>query len=207
MITIEEKMADTSYMATLPNNRLVALAQGVPHYYSKPCKNGHDSYRKTANGQCCKCASLDTAARLKQMPKEQLKQVRVNIDKKWNNSTKGQTAKQRWKERDPKWAWIVSAVGGARARSKEQDVPFSITNEYILSITSDTCPVLGTKFIFIGGSSISKHSPSIDKIIPALGYVEGNVAVISARANMIKSNASYEEVQQVADWLKTVTTL
>ncbi len=45
-------------------------------------------------------------------------------------------------------------------------------------------------------------SPSVDKLIPALGYVKGNVAVISRRANQIKSDCtSGDELRQVADWL------
>jgi hypothetical protein len=38
--------------------------------------------------------------------------------------------------------------------------------------------------------------------VPAKGYVKGNVAVISTRANRIKSNATYKEIQMVADWVK-----
>lgn len=205
MKKIADKMNDKEYLKSLPINRIVALAQGVPHYYSVPCKHGHDAYRRTVNGQCCVCASLATVERNKRTPADKLARYKAKSDSNWNNSTKGKTAKQRWKERDPKWAWVVSAVGGAKARSKEQKVPFSIDTKYILSITPDKCPVFGTEFVFVGGAGgNSAHSASIDKIIPSLGYVVGNVAIISARANAIKNNATPEEVMQVAEWVKTV---
>lgn len=42
------------------------------------------------------------------------------------------------------------------------------------------------------------NSPSLDKIVPELGYVKGNIVVVSLRANQIKSDATIEELQAVA---------
>ncbi len=47
-----------------------------------------------------------------------------------------------------------------------------------------------------------EYSPSIDKIIPELGYIPGNVAVISYRANRIKNDASLAELEALVEWLK-----
>ncbi len=47
------------------------------------------------------------------------------------------------------------------------------------------------------------NAPSIDRINPNEGYVLGNVAIISARANWVKSDGSFEEHQRIADYLKT----
>jgi len=44
-------------------------------------------------------------------------------------------------------------------------------------------------------------SPSVDRIRPELGYVPGNVAVISVKANFIKGNATAAEIRLVAEWL------
>lgn len=55
-------------------------------------------------------------------------------------------------------------------------------------IIPETCPMLGIKLEFgfdkQGGNF---NSPSLDRIIPELGYTKGNVMVISKRANMIKT--------------------
>lgn len=57
------------------------------------------------------------------------------------------------------------------------------------------CPVLG----------IDLTTPSLDKIIPALGYVPGNIAVISMKANMLKGDETDPEVfRKIADWLMCV---
>ena len=49
---------------------------------------------------------------------------------------------------------------------------------------------------------IRPMSPSLDRVVPSKGYVRGNVAWMSVKANMIKSNANAEELYLVADWLK-----
>jgi hypothetical protein len=41
-------------------------------------------------------------------------------------------------------------------------------------------------------------SPSIDRIIPSLGYVRGNVVIVSMRANRIKTDATDAELRRVA---------
>lgn len=41
------------------------------------------------------------------------------------------------------------------------------------------------------------NSPSLDKINPIKGYVKGNVRVISQRANWLKNDATYEEMETI----------
>ena len=65
------------------------------------------------------------------------------------------------------------------------------------------CPVFNTPFIFINGRVTRPESPTIDRLNPALGYVKDNVVVISMKANAIKSSATADEIQRVADWLRT----
>ena len=48
--------------------------------------------------------------------------------------------------------------------------------------------------------------PSIDRIIPELGYVRGNIRTISLRANILRSNATFEEIALLHAWLRRVTT-
>ena len=202
MRTIESLMADVEFVKTLPKSRAEAKALGAKVYYNGPCKWGHESYRKTINSACCKCLSLSTAKRQSLIPPELLSKYREMANINWNNSDRGRTAKDRWKDKDPKWAWVVSALGGARGRTEGSEIPFDITNAYVYSILPTACPVFGTPFIFRGNKKVGPESPTLDRIVPALGYVEGNIAVISMKANAIKSNANAEEIQKVADWLK-----
>ncbi len=46
---------------------------------------------------------------------------------------------------------------------------------------------------------------TIDKVIPELGYVPGNVYVISWRANKLKSNMNLTELQQIMNYIKEKT--
>jgi hypothetical protein len=84
-----------------------------------------------------------------------------------------------------------------RAKSKGLDFDLDINDIAI----PDKCPVLAIP-LFKGENIACDNSPALDRVVPAKGYVKGNVAVISTRANRIKSNATYKEIQMVADWVK-----
>jgi hypothetical protein len=104
---------------------------------------------------------------------------------------------------------IGHACRTAERRAKSKNVPFDITTPYLTDIypADDLCPVFNTKLEWGGGSDEKSkdNSPSLDRIIPELGYVEGNVVWISNRANILKRDATWEELQKVASWLKSIT--
>lgn len=88
----------------------------------------------------------------------------------------------------------------AKKRAKEQGVPFDIYLEDI-EIPS-ICPLLGILLIK-GKGTYTDNSPTLDKIIPSLGYIKGNIQVISMRANRIKDNASFHEFEMIYNnWKK-----
>ncbi len=93
----------------------------------------------------------------------------------------------------------------AKIRAKKKGIPFTITQKDI--IVPNICPILGLPLIHSEGpkgTSSNDNSPSLDRIIPKLGYIPGNIAVISMRANRIKTDATPEELRKVADWLESV---
>jgi hypothetical protein len=53
-----------------------------------------------------------------------------------------------------------------------------------------------------GGQTRRDNQPSLDRVIPALGYVPGNVRVISFRANRLKQDATAEEVAAILDYIR-----
>lgn len=84
-------------------------------------------------------------------------------------------------------------VTRARARAKEKGVPFNLKATDIT--IPDLCPYIGMPLEKTTGSNTAQpNSPSIDRIVPALGYVRGNVEVISHLANTMKSNATKEQL-------------
>lgn len=64
--------------------------------------------------------------------------------------------------------------------------------------------MLGLRLRVRNGKGTNPNSATLDRLIPKLGYVPGNVAVISDRANRIKADATVEEITAVADWLRKV---
>jgi hypothetical protein len=96
---------------------------------------------------------------------------------------------------------------GARARARLRGLPYAIGVNDLAWPT--VCPILGTELIYGDRpeEGISpEHAPSLDRLIPGLGYVPGNVVVISHRANTIKSFGTAAEHEAVARWLRTIET-
>lgn len=69
-------------------------------------------------------------------------------------------------------------LNGAKLRAKKFGLPFNI--ELCDIVIPTHCPVLGLLLKPSSGHH-SPSSPTLDRIIPQLGYVKGNVAVIVAR--------------------------
>ncbi len=101
--------------------------------------------------------------------------------------------------RDP----VKNMLDNAKRRARLSGVPFDITRSDI-TIPS-RCPVLGIKLKhdYDGkrGSRIP-NSPSLDRIIPELGYVPDNIIVVCRLANMIKSNATIDQIGMVFAFYK-----
>ena len=106
-----------------------------------------------------------------------------------------------YRGRNPKTAWAAYASRDARKRAAKKGVPYSITAAYIISILTDKCPIFGTEFNFGKNRGVQPTSPSLDRIVPSLGYIEGNVVIISSKANSIKSAYEAKDLYKVADWL------
>jgi|Laugrespbdmm15sd_2_1035082.scaffolds.fasta_scaffold03654_7 hypothetical protein len=92
-------------------------------------------------------------------------------------------------------------LSSARNRARKKGIPFDITVEDI--IIPEYCPILGIPLTRnLGSHGGTSSSASLDKISPELGYVKGNVQVISLLANNMKSNATKEQLLLFAEWIK-----
>lgn len=83
-----------------------------------------------------------------------------------------------------------------KQRAAEKGIPFDLDVTDIA--LPDKCPVLGRPFIY----GDHNWTYSIDRKNPLKGYMKGNIAVISNRANMMKSTATTEEVGLLFEWMK-----
>jgi len=100
---------------------------------------------------------------------------------------------------------IESAVQSARKRARKIGVPFEIDVPYMESIypKDGLCPALKFKMSW-GSKNDRTMSPSVDRVLPELGYVKGNLVWLSMRANVIKNDASLLELENVLSWLTTL---
>lgn len=197
--TLSENLKD---ITSLPESRIVAHKLGYTKYFTgRECKNGHISYRYVASGLCAACAS-EKAKNNWAAGKRQVFKDRPAINKRWNSSVKARHAKQRWKEKNPKRAWAVYATGAAKLRAALKGIDFDLTSDYVESITPDACPVFKEPFMFIGNKEMKPFSASLDRLDPEKGYIQGNVVVISIKANGIKSAYGSKDIMAVAQWLQ-----
>lgn len=91
-------------------------------------------------------------------------------------------------------------LSSARRRAAQQGLPCDLESiEDIKYVTH--CPVLGLE-LKPGFDHNDDASPSLDRIVPAKGYVKGNVIVISLRANRLKNNATLDELQKLAKFYR-----
>jgi hypothetical protein len=98
---------------------------------------------------------------------------------RYEGSEKRKEDKRRSTQKSRKKFDMLGAIQRAKARAK-------------------LCPVLGIKMTrYTGRGGPMDDSPTLDRIVNELGYVSGNVRVISNKANRIKTNATCEEVALV----------
>ena len=96
-------------------------------------------------------------------------------------------------------------LSNAKKRAKNPKSPkqFNITAEDVLRVwpQDNRCPVLGyvlnqgnTKFSF-------DTSPALDRIDSNKGYTPDNIIVMSNKANTLKSNATWQELKRIVDYI------
>jgi transposase-like protein len=93
----------------------------------------------------------------------------------------------------------------AKQRARRFGLPFEITLEDIVAtIPSDgLCPITKEPFER-GDGKVGPRSMSLDKINPTLGYVPGNIAIISHKANTIKQDCTDPEIfRRLATYLES----
>jgi hypothetical protein len=118
---------------------------------------------------------------------------------KKNNNKKSRAEINKYKKALNRKNTLSIILQQAKRRAKLKNLPFDITASDLT--IPDICPVLGIPLCVNSGHA-KDNSISLDRIVPELGYVKGNVEIISYKANTIKNNASVEDLEKVLSWLK-----
>lgn len=98
----------------------------------------------------------------------------------------------------------------AMERARKKGIEFTITKDDV--VIPEVCPILGIPIVAGTGRvsddpanklvGATDNSPSLDRIHNHLGYVSGNVIVISWKANYLKNIATLEELVLLGEFAK-----
>ncbi len=99
--------------------------------------------------------------------------------KAWRKTQKWKEAKHRENESLKRRRPHAQRLRHIRRRCKAKNLSFNLDEDYIKSIETVTCPVFGTTLIY--SESLTSANPDgaqLDRIVPNLGYIKGNVKFI-----------------------------
>jgi hypothetical protein len=93
-----------------------------------------------------------------------------------------------------------------RMRAKQHNLPFDLDADYLTQIWSGSCAIFGTPLQYpYSTDRMVDDKATIDRIVPDLGYVKGNVCWVSNRANIIKSFGTVEEHRKIVEYMTSHT--
>lgn len=161
------------------------------HYRGKVCIHGHDhggfSWRHLGHRNCVDCTRAGARAWKANNPERAAENTRRR-DRKLTP------------ERRRRWP-IALVCGGARARAREDGLPCDITPDTLRQQWKDQgglCYWTAIAMTF-DDAAAPRHplKPSLDRIVPELGYVAGNVVWATNFANRARSDCPADEFAQV----------
>lgn len=148
--------------------------------------------------RCSRCRESKEAIHF---PKNKGKKTGHGNQCKACNNAYGKTdhnLKRRIQHRDNDWSHALTIE--CRSRARKAGIPFNLT-EADLAIPL-LCPVLGIPLFRTRGKA-TQNTPTVDRIFGHLGYIKGNVTVISWKANRLKSNCDDPSVfEAIASYIR-----
>lgn len=214
-----------------PGLRKEALLQGLIYYNNgQPCKYGHLSDRRVKDGVCLQCDKERYSSILRKTPEiayPRQHAISENLDfyttgracvnghyspRRTKDSSCIECEKlrrrsnyfEKFKTDDAAFRKQFSDLKG---RAKKNGISFTIKLEDI--DRPEFCPVLGVRLHYGINHNTEETKwakapdrASFDKVIPAFGYIPGNVFIISLEANRLKSNASLEQLEALVNYMK-----
>jgi predicted nucleic-acid-binding Zn-ribbon protein len=117
-------------------------------------------------------------------------------------------SKLKWREKNnlptksvkTKIPWATKSIHRCRKRAKKKGIAFGMIAADLLDRNTGElpvfCPIFKNIRLDYNAGSDYRLWASVDRIVPDLGYVSGNVWVISNAANMWKSNGSNPEERE-----------
>jgi len=86
--------------------------------------------------------------------------------------------------------------------AKRRGLDFNLTEGYLSELSFPlTCPILNVPLEY-GKRGYDEFKPSVDRIDSNLGYIRGNIQILSIKANRSKNNLSEAELKKFALYYK-----
>ena len=95
----------------------------------------------------------------------------------------------------------VRGFSSSKERAKKIGVPFGFKGSKELPDIPKNCNILKIP-MFVGDGKSTDNSPTMDRIDNTKGYVKGNIQWISRKANQMKSNANFKEIEMLYNFMK-----
>ena len=90
----------------------------------------------------------------------------------------------------------------AKNRAIKSNSPFNLEKGDLKAVSN--CPICDVVIDYSRSVKVGlKNSPSIDKVIPSLGYVKGNTAVICLNCNRKKQDNTVEDLQKIINYINS----
>ena len=109
------------------------------------------------------------------------------------------------KTEDPISLWLYNNFHNVKYRANKDNILFLITKEDLKNslLENNMKCIYCKKELNFNGTPINRmNSPTIDRIIPKLGYIKDNITICCYRCNAIKSDANFDELLNIGTVLK-----
>ena len=90
---------------------------------------------------------------------------------------------------------------GARVRALNKGIEFAIDTYKDVPEVPGFCPIYKVP-LFVGKGVSTDNSPTLDRIDNNKGYIKGNIHIISRKANQMKSNGSFKDIEMLYNYMK-----
>jgi hypothetical protein len=148
----------------------------------KFCNRIADKLRREKNPNACKERYARDKVRM-------LSRTRI-----WANKNKEQIRARRFERYANNIPKVLLKTSLHRAKTKGMEHTLKLEDIKI----PENCPVLGIPLLYEKSNGMPRHnSPSIDRIDNTRGYTKDNIVIVSRRANVLKNDASVEELKKI----------
>lgn len=101
------------------------------------------------------------------------------------------------KQKGNKEFFLKHLLYGCKTRALREKLPYNLDAEFIAQLyneQNEKCALSNLKMSTTVQSGKNPYNVSIDRIVPELGYVKGNVRLVCSHVNMMRSNLEDEQL-------------